>query len=843
MRIEVVCFRFSRDKRGKNVFPFVLKEQTMTPFSRQRPALPALTAIAVFAAMPFAAPAQAQDRTAQAQAYSIGAGTLEQTLNRFGRAAGITLAFAPGLTEGQSSAGLQGRHTVDGGLARLLAGSGLEAVRQPNGDWLLRRAAPPAAAQAQYNPLPTVHVTGVAGRDEALMAGGQVARRARLGVLGEIDVMDAPFNVTSYTSGLIQNQQARGLMDVLENDPSVRSSSPIDSEGDILMVRGFELWGREVTMNGMGGLADNRGHVLEAVERVEVLKGPSALLNSISPWGASTGGSVNYVMKRAGDDPLARFTASHYSAAQWGGHLDAGRRFGDDKRFGARVNLSQRKGDGAVDATHNRISVGALALDWRGERLRLSADGGYQEKKLTGGLGASRIGSSVPIPRPPKASTNFKQPWETFESDNRYLMLGAEYDLAPGWTLAASHGQSLSNEVYLLTIHSIANTNGDLSGWTQFIPGRSTNRSTDLSLRGAFATGGLKHRLTLAANHSVSRRGQAAAIVGAAVPSNLYAPVLQPYRDYQGLSTDVDMLSRYGRSSVAVTDTMSMLDDTVFLMVGARKQEVDNRTYARSAATRELRQSFRYDQDKITPAAGLVVKLDPHLSIYGNYIESLIPGPTPSPTYYANGNEVFPPFPSKQYEAGVKAEMGSLNVTASVYQITLQSTTEVDAATPGGLPLLALNGEQRNRGFELNTLGEAAPGLRLLGGLSLIDARLLHTQGGLTDGRRARGVPKKNLNLGAEWDVPQLAGLTVTLRGVYTGSAFIDTTNTAARTAPSWSRFDAGLRYAARVAGRDVILRANVDNLANRDYWSSASRGVLVLGAPRSIRLSISTDL
>lgn len=807
------------------------------------PQRPLLTAIALVVAVACCAPAFAQSQPAQP--YSIGAGTLEQALNRFGRAAGITLSFAPALTAGLNSAGLQGSHTVDGGLARLLAGSGLEAVRQPNGDWSLRRAAaaPAAPAQSQYAPLPLVHVTGSAQPREEFAPGGQVARAARLGILGDIDVMDAPFNITSYSAELIQNQQARGLMDVLENDPSVRSSSPIDSEGDIVMVRGFELWGREVTINGIGGLADNRGHVLEAVERVEVLKGPSALINSISPWGASTGGSINYVMKRAGDDPMARFTGSYYSDAQLGGHLDMGRRFGERKAFGARVNLSQRKGDGAVDATHNRTSVGALALDWRGERLRLTADGGYQEKKLTGGLAASRIGSSVSIPRPPKASTNFKQPWETFESDNRYLVLGAEYDLARDWTLGASHGQSLSNEVYLLTVHSISNVNGDLSGWAQFIPGRSTNRSTDLSLRGKFATGPVEHRLTLATNHSVSRRGQAAAIVGAVVPSNLYAPLRQPYRDRDGLSTDVDMLSRYGRSSVAVTDTMSMFDERVFVMVGARKQQVDNRSYVRDAATRAIRQGFRYDQDKVTPAAGVVVKLAPQVSVYGNYIESLIPGPTPSPNFYANGNEVFAPFPSKQYESGLKLEHGRLSVTASVYQITLQSTTEVDPTVPGRLPTLELNGEQRNRGFELNTFGEAAPGLRLLGGLSLIDARLLHTQGGLTDGRRARGVPKKNLNLGAEWDVPQLAGLTFTLRGVYTGSAFIDATNTAARQAPSWTRFDAGLRYAARVAGRDVVLRANVDNLANRDYWSSASRGVLVLGAPRSVRLSLSTDL
>jgi iron complex outermembrane receptor protein len=72
---------------------------------------------------------------------------------------------------------------------------------------------------------------------------------------------------------------------------------------------------------------------------------------------------------------------------------------------------------------------------------------------------------------------------------------------------------------------------------------------------------------------------------------------------------------------------------------------------------------------------------------------------------------------------------------------------------------------------------------------------------------------------------------------------FIDTSNTRARSTPSWTRFDIGARYATRINGHDTTIRLNIDNLANRDYWSSASRGVLVVGAPRSVRLSVSTDL
>ena len=458
-----------------------------------------------------------------------------------------------------------------------------------------------------------------------------------------------------------------------------------------------------------------------------------------------------------------------------------------------------------------------------------------------GGVGVSRIGASVAIPRPPKASTNFKQPWESYDSDNSYASFRADYDLNPRWTVSASHGESVSNEVYLLTVHSIRNIDGTLSGTPYWIPARSTNSSTELSLRGSFVTGPVSHQLVLSGADSESRRGQNTVAVGSDVPSNLYAPVNYPHRDGAGLGAEVDLLNRYGRSSVAVTDTMGLFNDRLYVMLGVRRQKIDNRTYSANAA-HVLTQTNLYAQDKTTPAAGIVFKLSSQFSLYGNYIESLLPGPQPS-TYYANAGQVFPPFPAKQYETGVKYERDGLGITGSLYQINLQNSIEIEAAAAGGRPTLALDGEQRNRGLELNVYGEVTRKLRLLGGVSLIDARLLHTERGLTDGRRARGVPRQNLNLGAEWDLPQLSGMTLTARAVYTGSQFIDTSNTSARGIPSWARYDVGARHVFKADGRLITVRANIDNVTNRDYWSSASRGVLVLGAPRSVRLSFSMDL
>ena len=51
-------------------------------------------------------------------------------------------------------------------------------------------------------------------------AGGQVTRSGRIGLLGNKDIFDTPFSISSYTAELIENQQARTVADVIRNDAS-----------------------------------------------------------------------------------------------------------------------------------------------------------------------------------------------------------------------------------------------------------------------------------------------------------------------------------------------------------------------------------------------------------------------------------------------------------------------------------------------------------------------------------------------------------------------------------------------------------------------------------------------
>lgn len=144
--------------------------------------------------------------------------------------------------------------------------------------------------------------------------------------------MKSPFNVTSYTDKFIRDQQAATGADALILDPSVRSSHPTGGVLDSFYIRGFpvnEGNNGEFAFEGLYGIAPTYRIFTDYVERIEVLKGPSAALSGIAPNGG-VGGVINVVPKRAGED-LTRFTVDYGSAARFGGHWDVARRYGDSK--------------------------------------------------------------------------------------------------------------------------------------------------------------------------------------------------------------------------------------------------------------------------------------------------------------------------------------------------------------------------------------------------------------------------------------------------------------------------------------------------------------------------------
>jgi iron complex outermembrane receptor protein len=761
------------------------------------------------------------------RSYQVPAGSLSAALTRFAGLAGVNLSVDPALVSGRNSPGLSGSYAVEEGFARLLQGSGLQL--QPVGEQAYILTPAPEGGSLQLAPTSILGATGGEGGD--VYAGGQVARRSSQGLLGSKDFMETPFSVTSYTSEAVKNQQARTLGDLIASDPSVRATNPAGGRYEQFTIRGLSLFNSDVAYNGLYGILPTYTIDMEMADRVDVIKGPSQLINGISPRG-SVGGGINVVPKRATDKPITSFTGMYASDSQVGGAVDVGRRFGEDNKFGLRFNGVKQSGDTEWDHQNVDREMAVLGLDFRGERLRLSTDIGRTERDTDAPQERVQVGPNAQVPRASDVRRNYAQPWSQASTNDTFGTVSAEYDVNDSVMVYGGAGARKSNHDFLRHAVAVTNDAGDFSVQPRDFTRDENVRTATAGVRNWFHTGPVSHEVNLAASYFYMDFENGGARYGAA-PSNIYNPVETPTPNTPTrLDSKVYTENRF--SGVALSDTLGFFDDRLLLTLGARWQRVQVDDW-----TDNVKGATAYDEEKVSPSGGILFKATDKLSLYANYMEGLSQGKI-APSTSVNEDEIFPPFISRQIEAGAKYDAGAFAVTAAVFRIK-QPAYETNATTR----VFGPNGKRENTGVELSVFGEPLDGFRLLGGVMYIDSKLKETTNGTFDGNRAPATPKYNVNLGAEWDVPTVQGLTLTSRGIYSSSQYLDQSNN--KEIDSWERFDVGARYAFKVEQKNITLRANIENVADKRYWSSAgasddSEPGLTLSTPRTYLLSATID-
>jgi iron complex outermembrane receptor protein len=221
-----------------------------------------------------------------------------------------------------------------------------------------------------------------AGGLKAPYAGGQVARGGRVGMLGSQDVMDTPFTITNYTSKLIQDQQAASIADVLQNDPAVRVARGFGNFQQAYMVRGLvDLLRRHLVQRPVrpaaapvpGGGAGRARRGAARRERVPQRRGPGRQ----RPGRRGQRDAQARGQRAADRDHGGRRRRPGLRGRSTSAPL---RR---QKNLGLRVNVVHRDGDTAVDGEKDKLDAALLGADFHVGGLRVSADVGSQDNRIT----------------------------------------------------------------------------------------------------------------------------------------------------------------------------------------------------------------------------------------------------------------------------------------------------------------------------------------------------------------------------------------------------------------------------------------------------------------------------
>ncbi|WP_284124473.1 TonB-dependent receptor [Parerythrobacter aestuarii] len=217
--------------------------------------------------------------------------------------------------------------------------------------------------------------------------------------------------------------------------------------------------------------------------------------------------------------------------------------------------------------------------------------------------------------------------------------------------------------------------------------------------------------------------------------------------------------------------------------------------------------------EKFSPRAGLVIKPNENLSLYASYAQSFLPQSGDQFTSLSTLDAGLEPEKFTNYEIGAKWLIRSdLFFTAALFQLDRTNTTAPDPLTPGNV---VLTGSTRTKGIELNLVGKITPQWQANIGYTYLDGEIRNDTESAPAGTRLEQLPEHQISL---WNRFQFtdsfaAGLGV----VYQDEQFASVSN--AVTLPDYWRVDAAVFYDIN---ERVSLQVNIENLFDETYYPAA---------------------
>lgn len=643
----------------------------------------------------------------------------------------------------------------------------------------------------------------------------------QVGTFRGAELIDVPLTVNILPRALLDAQAATSLHDALRNVAGVSRAQLNGATYDNLAVRGIIVENRSsYRLNGMLPLINLVDLPLENKDRIEVLKGVAALYYGFAP----PSGIVNMVTKRA-DRSVTDFAMASNAGGSAGMSIDVGRQFAND--IGLRINASAGIVDAGISPFSGSRIVAALAADFPlSANLKLVFDIEHVAKDVTEPTALQLLplaqGRVPPLPDP---RTNFGG--ENLRSDAHATNWLGRLDWRPSSRFAATleYGEARTErDRDFSQLESYGGASGE--GILRIFPARNQrylNRNARLEFSGVLLTGPVRH--TFIAGATSNRRFQN---TRSAAPytrdQNFFVPrdiiAVEPVVFTTAPILVVDR-------GIYATDRMSF--GPVEILAGLRYSDYRNHT----VNTAGLARSFSLHQ--WTPSVALIVKPREAFSLYATYIEGLEEGGT-APANVANALEVLAPAISRQFEAGVKAEI----FQGALIQLAGFRVERSFAYTDRADNIFKLAGRARYQGIEASLTGELIPKISVYVSGQYLDAEIKRSDQPGLFGRTPENTPRWTASVFAEYRPFRNFGLGGGL--FYVSGRAVDNSNSAS--IDGYALFTASLRYTFTKVGRTgLTVQLNGDNLANKRYWSAAGNSLLGVGLPRQVKVTVRLGL
>lgn len=539
---------------------------------------------------------------------------------------------------------------------------------------------------------------------------GYRAKRAATATKTDTPLSETPQAVTVVTRDQIIDQGATNLQDALNYAAGVRSDAyGLDSRTDSARIRGdYPDEYLDGLRKGFNWYTSSWRNEPYALERIEVLRGPSAMLFGQG----TTGGIINMVSKR----PQAEAAKEvGIQIGSWGRkqiQADLTGPLTEDGAWLYRLVALERHADTQVDHVPDDRTLIAPSLTWKpSAATSLTFQASFQQDK-TGSTSQffPWAGVITPNPNGPLPTNRFigEPDWDRYNTDHRQFGWLFEHRLDEQWTVRQNVRYSL-NEVNYQTLYGDSFTLP--GGWAgdpvnQRLFGRfadatlTTARtlSADQNLEGKFVTGDVSHQVVAGVDFvNFQQSGKAAFDAPSYAPYFGGVPLIDAYNPVYGNFTPPpfgDMASQRIRQYGLYAQDQLKIAKHWIVVAGLRHDRATNTT-----------EGIGTEHDSATSKRfGLMYAFDNGWTPYLSYAESFTP-------QASRNGQAFEPLRGEQWEAGVKYEpkAGGIAFNANVYDL-LQRNGIVELAPN----VFEQTAKTKNKGMEIEARGDLTPQIELI---------------------------------------------------------------------------------------------------------------------------------
>ncbi|MCF5059257.1 TonB-dependent siderophore receptor [Pseudomonas proteolytica] len=655
--------------------------------------------------------------------------------------------------------------------------------------------------------LPATSISAEADEDDPRVKDSNTATRTNT------PVRYVPQAIDSVKTENLRAYGTNDLGQALSGIPNV--SSGADTRFDSLRIRGFEASSDFY----LDGIRDDSQYVrdLHNIERIDVLKGPAAVLYGRG----GQGGIVNRVSKL----PQAGRASSIEAQGGTNGLRSLYTDLSADpsENISLRLNMGNEDTDSFRDDISGNRKLFAPSISWQlTPQLNWLVQYEYSRYDRTPDRGIPGVrGRPADVSR----DTTYGDPRDYIDDTTQSLRSKLAYELNDSWQLRHTLGvfklDSDFDNTYLTCYDPKTNTVGR-QRWQQDL--RTRNVFNNVELEGGFNTFGLEHRLLSGVELGSQRRDpKLYSAVTATVPGldlnhpNRHLSHAGPMRISSNNHTEVESQGLYVQDQLRLNDQWQVL-------AGLRYDRFEVETTNKITHIRQP-----VDSHNTSPRLGVVWTPVENHSFYASWSKTFSPtgggliGITPNAP--GNANDLSPEL-TKQKEIGVKSDWldDRLSTTLAVYELELYNRRTRDPENP---LITLLSGIQRSRGIELTTTGKIVGNWYVRGGVGVQDAKVVKDNNGF-EGKRISDVAKRNASLFVTWK-PEMGwyaetGLTLV------GDRYADNANTVML--PGYGRWDAlaGFRH------KEWDVKAALNNISDKTYYASAtSANQIQFGDPRSL--------